>query len=223
MNLIENNVAFVAYFGTILLHLYLVANPTPYLNTSLIYVIPQFLPTSIIAYKVYAKEDDNARSIYTGLLLSTLGVNYLLNEEMHQFNMTGSLAAFLVGHLYFVSGLNHSSTKKSEGSRNDWITPISTYFGVYAVISYFILPSTSFELKIPVFLYGTAIASMLWKAIDGWRVTGHLEGVFATLALGLSDFILAYSELVEPVNHRHLMFMVTYYIAQILISKFALK
>ncbi|KAI8899765.1 YhhN-like protein [Globomyces pollinis-pini] len=223
MTLIDSNVTFVTFSGSVFFHLYLVANPASNLNTSLIRTFSKCLPILMMSHKVRSKKGHAARSIATGLTLSAIGDAFLANEENHPSFFIGGLASFLVAHLYYVAGLNHSSTKKSKSSWSDWFTPIATYCGVYSAISYFILPSTPSELKIPVFLYGTAIASMIWKAIDGSLATGHIEGVLGALVFGVSDFILAYSKFVGPIKHGHMMVMVTYYLAQTLISKFALK
>ncbi|KAI8899767.1 YhhN-like protein [Globomyces pollinis-pini] len=178
---------------------------------------------AIMAIKVHGKDSHAGRSIYNGLTFSAVGTAYYSNEEKHSLSLIGGLTFFLVGHLYYISGFNHSSTRKFASSWSSWIIPISTYFGVFSIIIQFILPSTPFEWIVPVFLYGTVVATVFWKAIDASLATGHAESVLGALVLAISDFILGYSQFVGPIKNGQLLFMVTFYLSQILISKFALN
>ncbi|KAJ2999837.1 hypothetical protein HDV02_001615 [Globomyces sp. JEL0801] len=67
------------------------------------------------------------------------------------------------------------------------------------------------------------VATVFWKAIDASLATGHAESVLGALVLAISDFILGYSQFVGPIKNGQLLFMVTFYLSQILISKFALN
>ncbi|KAI8899766.1 YhhN-like protein-domain-containing protein [Globomyces pollinis-pini] len=233
MALINNNLPFFAYYGSIFFHLYLLANPALFLNTPLIRVVSQFLSTLMIAHKVHNKDAATALNISNGLTISAVAVSYMANEERNPSYFMIGLAISLLAHMYYAIGLNHSlkeqklmaseDVKKSKSSWSYWIIPMTTYVGVLSVIVYFILPSTSFEWKIPLILYGTTVATVIWKGIDASLATDHAESGLAVLVLGISDFILAYSKFVEPIKNNQLIFMLTYYLAQTLIAKFALK
>ncbi len=145
--------------------------------------------------------------ILTGLLLSLVGDIFLM-QPTDQF--IKGLASFLLAHICYIIGF---SSVRGFGFSIACFIPSMVFGGIMLTI---LLPHTG-RMKIPVIVYATVIALMLWQALERWvgmPATSSLYALTGALFFVFSDTILAYNRFVKKFRAAQLVILSTYYCAQ---------
>lgn len=198
--------------------------PTAILITGLLYifVIPQdnsvikllFKITPMILLISYAiKMQTLTKSKYkmfilAGLLFCTLGDSFII------FSFVFGLAAFLVGHLFYIPAfvLNWNFS----WLRFLTIVPLAVYgflFGSEIIAS--LTENNQQDLIVPVIIYIVVIASMGWTAM----MSGSKNVMLGSILFIISDSILSWDKFVYPLPFGGELIMLTYYSAQFFIAR----
>lgn len=119
------------------------------------------------------------------------------------------LASFLTAHLFYVGvfALHFQLQKK---------LLVVTLAGIVlpAAMAVFLWPHLG-ELKLPVAVYVTAIASMFLSSVNRSQVNSSL--IFGAMFFLISDSVLALNKFYAPIPAARYAIMATYYLAQYLI------
>ncbi|WP_106769708.1 lysoplasmalogenase [Paenibacillus faecalis] len=124
------------------------------------------------------------------------------------------LAAFLVGHLFYLTGF--FSRWKFSVLRFACIVPIALYaYFMGDKLVHALELSGQESLIVPVIAYITVIALMLWSAI----MTGNLWAIAGSILFTISDSILSWNMFISSISYSDVYIMTTYYSAQFLIAR----
>lgn len=171
----------------------------------------KLLPMILIILYAYKQISSIAsgyeKMILFGLLFCALG------DALIIFSFLFGLAAFLVGHLfYIVAFINH------------WHFSWPKFISIIPIVSYalffgYVLTSTlsqdgKSEFIIPVICYILAISTMAMTAI----MTGSTFAIFGSVLFIVSDTILAWNKFISTIPFSSEWIMLTYYGAQFLIA-----
>lgn len=160
--------------------------------------------------------------VVLALVFSWLGDVLLMFEPISSNFFIFGLIAFLIAHLFYI--IFFESIHRLENLRkNYWLfLPVLIYYGV--LIS-FLSPHLG-EMKLPVRIYGVVISYMLIQALQIGRIknkpASSLMIIGAVLFIA-SDSILATNKFYRPFEPAGIGIMVTYGIAQLLITLGAVK
>ena len=149
--------------------------------------------------------------IFWGLIFSLLG-DIMLLKPWYKFEL--GLATFLVGHIfYFTAFISYNGM--------DWdILPLLPFIGFAIWLFRMIKPNLG-KLIIPVGAYMSIILLMVWQGMGIWLSTKNTFGLLigsGTFIFCVSDSILAYQRFMRRFKYGNTLALVTYYIAQYLIS-----
>jgi alkenylglycerophosphocholine/alkenylglycerophosphoethanolamine hydrolase len=157
------------------------------------------------------------------MLWFTLGVIFCLAGDVflmvpRELFIFG-LAAFLVGHICYIVGLNNNP-------------PFINFLGglvivLLGIFIYWLYPRLArglkqkgeTQLRIPVLVYALVISLMVYSALmtltrPGWSVAAALSASLGALLFYASDSMLAWDRFVKPLSHARLRVMVTYHLGQ---------
>jgi alkenylglycerophosphocholine/alkenylglycerophosphoethanolamine hydrolase len=158
------------------------------------------------------------------MLWFTLGVVFCLAGDVflmipRELFIFG-LAAFLVGHICYIVGLNNN-------------TPFINYWGglvlvLLGIFIYWLYPRLARglmqkgenQLRIPVLVYALVISLMVYSALmaltrPGWSIAAALSASVGALLFYASDSMLAWDRFIKPLSHARLRVMTTYHLGQI--------
>lgn len=160
---------------------------------------------------IYAYQQFNTKPthwiILTGLFFCMLGDGFIA------FSFIFGLAAFLVGHLFYLFGF--FKTWKFSKTRFAMIILIFCYsYFISKEIIEALTESGNNNLIIPVIAYVFVISLMAWSAI----MTGNKWAIWGSVLFVLSDSILSWNMFVSEVPQSSVLIMTTYYAAQFLIA-----
>lgn len=156
------------------------------------------------------------------LLFSWAGDVLLMFESTFSNFFIFGLVAFLIAHIFYI--LFYENVIRKEGLRKNywWFLPVILY---YIALIYMLSPKLG-NMKLPVRIYGIVISYMLIQALH----TGRIKNMAAaTLMIGgavlfiTSDSILAVNKFYESFGYAGIAIMLTYGIAQLLITLGAVK
>ena len=149
--------------------------------------------------------------IFWGLIFSLLG-DMMLLKPWYKFEL--GLAAFLIGHIFYI--IAFISYKGM-----DWdILPLLPLIGFALWLFRMIKPHLG-KLLIPVGSYMSVILLMVWQGIGIWLSEKNIFGLLigsGAFIFCVSDSILAYQRFMRRFKYGNTIALVTYYIAQYLIS-----
>jgi uncharacterized membrane protein YhhN len=160
--------------------------------------------------------------IVLALVFSWIGDVLLMFESMNGNFFIFGLGAFLTAHIFYI--LFYENVVRKEGLRKNywWFLPVIIY---YIALIYILSPHLG-DMKLPVRIYGIVISYMLIQALQ----TGRIKDLgAATLMIGgavlfiTSDSILAINKFYQPFEYAGVAIMLTYGIAQLLITLGAVK
>ena len=160
--------------------------------------------------------------IVLALVCSWAGDVLLMFESMFSNFFIFGLAAFLIAHIFYI--MFYENVIRKEGLRKNywWFLPVILY---YIALIYILSPRLG-DMKLPVRIYGIVISYMLIQALQ----TGRIKNMAAaTLMIGgavlfiTSDSILAVNKFYESFAYAGIAIMLTYGIAQLLITLGAVK
>ena len=149
--------------------------------------------------------------IFWGLIFSLLG-DMMLLKPWYKFEL--GLASFLVGHIFYI--IAFISYKGM-----DWnILPLLPLIGFALWLFKMIKPHLG-KLLIPVGSYMSVILLMVWQGMGIWLSEKNTFGLLigsGAFIFCVSDSILAYQRFMRRFKCENTLLLLTYYIAQYLIS-----
>lgn len=160
--------------------------------------------------------------IVLALLFSWGGDVLLMFEPISSNFFIFGLVAFLIAHVFYI--LFYEGVIRKNGIRKNywWFLPVIIY---YIALIYILSPNLG-DMKLPVRIYGIVISYMLIQALQ----TGVIKNFgAATLMIAgavlfiTSDSILAINKFYEPFEYAGIAIMLTYGIAQLLITLGAVR
>lgn len=211
----------ILYFLVLAAELFAVYNS----NETLRYVTkPLLMPLLIIYFMAETNSYISSlrKWIVLALLFSWAGDLLLMFESLNSNFFIFGLVAFLIAHIFYI--LFYENVLRKEGlSKNYWwFLPVIIY---YIALIYLLSPHLG-DMKLPVRIYGIVISYMLIQALQ----TGRIKDMrAATLMIGgavlfiTSDSILAINKFYDSFEYSGIAIMLTYGIAQLLITLGAVR
>ncbi len=170
-------------------------------------LIPMVLIIIYAFRKLPAKPPLALRLVVIGLFFCTLGDAFIA------VSFIAGLGAFLVGHLFYVTGFLKAS--RMNKIRFFAIFPIGAYtfiIGQNLIESLFVDGNNA--LVIPVIAYILVISMMALSAI----MTGNKWAIVGSILFVISDSFLSWNMFVSNITYSDVYIMTTYYLAQFLIA-----
>lgn len=171
----------------------------------------------MLSYRCFQEKSDYGRYLGIGLILSSFGDIFLeMDDEMGLDLFIPGLISFLCAHLVYIYALREPFAK---------LFPlIGVVVGayMYAVLGK-LIPAAEPDLRIPVAVYGTAIGTMAFLAINRafsakYTMTSKLFALLGALTFVASDTVLAFNKFYSPIADAKTIVMLTYYAGQTLIA-----
>jgi uncharacterized membrane protein YhhN len=179
-----------------------------------------FLIPILILSVCYRKSFPTKKTLLLALLFSWIGDVILIFTDQGEMYFIFGLVAFLISHLVYIS-LFLKQEKKSINLKS-YLFKI----GIVALLFYFILmlglllPKLG-PLKIPVIVYAVVITAMLFFALKGcflWIKPASSYIFAGAVVFVCSDSILAFNKFHTPLPNASFFIMITYILAQYLIT-----
>ena len=170
-----------------------------------------------ITVKLKSKFTDK---IKIGLAFSLLGDIFLLFTQQNENLFLFGLVAFLIAHLFYLRAFYLDSIKKVEVQKR-YITPIFMVFGFFCVAFYYNIQPYLGGQSIPVLIYTFVITIMAIMAALRYgkvKMSSFRLVLFGAIFFLLSDSLLAYNKFVDRMQIGNLLVMITYMLAQFLIT-----
>jgi uncharacterized membrane protein YhhN len=194
-------------------------------NETLRYITKPLLMPLLVVYFIFI-----TRSLISSLkkwIVLALGFSWagdilLMFESINGNFFIFGLVAFLIAHIFYI--LFYENVIRKEGLNKNywWFLPVIIY---YVSLIYLLSPHLG-DMKLPVRLYGIVISYMLIQSLQ----TGRVKDLgAATLMIGgavlfiTSDSILAINKFYESFEYAGIAIMLTYGIAQLLITLGAVR
>lgn len=161
--------------------------------------------------------------VITALFFSWLGDCALLFGEKPGFFIAG-LLSFLIAHIFYIIFFSKHKPSSSENwfIHHLWLAlPVIIYS---VALLYYLLPMLG-VMKIPVAVYTSVITIMLLKAMalkNGVSKQSYWWLVFGALFFVISDSALAINRFAKPFAQSSFVIMITYGLAQWMITQGAL-
>ena len=195
-------------------------------NPLLQYIAKPLLMGILLAYfirSVDIKKGGLARWIVTALAFSWAGDILLMADKASQGFFIAGLVAFLIAHFFYI-------TFFSTVQREEKIRP-KPLLGVIVVVWYILLmkmikPDELGSLTIPVRVYGAVIMIMFWMAMQMVYGKNKLAGILMVAGAALfavSDSVLAVDKFAGGVRYAGVIIMLTYGLAQYLLTEGAIR
>lgn len=180
-------------------------------------------PLLMIVMIIYFISSVNAISsalkkwIIAALVFSWLGdVLLMFQQEQPIFFLLG-LSAFLIAHIFYIIFFHQVRINEQVKSRWWLVAIVVVYYAVLVAVLY---PKLG-DMKVPVPVYGIVISFMLLLALHMLYIknskAGQLMMAGAVLFI-LSDSVLAINKFYQPFEAAGLVIMLTYGMAQLLIT-----
>lgn len=162
---------------------------------------PILVPVLILIYIAQLKSEKMQldKFFLLGLMLSFFGDLLLLFE----WGFLPGLGSFLIAHLFYIISFKQKNQKRIS---EFWPVILSIYASILLV---FLFPYLK-EMKIPVIIYATVIATMMYNAIK----TQNRNLIIGALLFLISDTLLAVFLFLQPLAFLNVLVMVTYLLAQ---------
>jgi uncharacterized membrane protein YhhN len=160
--------------------------------------------------------------ITLALVFSWAGDVLLMFESTNSNFFIFGLVAFLIAHIFYI--LFYENVIRKEGSNKNywWFLPVIIY---YIALIYILSPNLG-DMKLPVRIYGIVICYMLIQALQTGRIKNFGAATLTIAGAVLfitSDSILAINKFYEPFKYAGIAIMLTYGIAQLLITLGAVR
>jgi len=170
-------------------------------------LIPMVLIIVYAFHRLPPKPALSLRLVVMGLFFCMLGDAFIA------VSFVAGLGAFLVGHLFYVTGFLKAS--RLNKMRLFAILPIGVYtyiIGQNLIES--LLVDGNDALVIPVIAYILVISIMALSAI----ITGNRWAIVGSILFVISDSFLSWNMFVSEIAYSGVFIMTTYYLAQFLIA-----
>ncbi|WP_243299296.1 lysoplasmalogenase [Bacillus litorisediminis] len=174
-------------------------------------IVFKLIPMALIIVYAFRKLPANPvpalRLIIIGLFFCMLGDGFIA------VSFVAGLGAFLVGHLFYLTGFLKMSLINKV--RLAAILPIALYsFFIGRQLIASLLTEGNEPLVIPVVAYILVISLMALSAI----LTGNIWATIGSILFVISDSILSWNMFVSGIAYSDVFIMTTYYSAQFLIA-----
>ena len=194
-------------------------------NETLRYVTkPLIMPMLIIYFLAETNSFITSlkKLIVLALIFSWAGDVLLVFESTSSNFFIFGLVAFLIAHIFYI--LFYENVIRKDGIRKNywWFLPVIIY---YIALIYILSPNLG-DMKLPVRIYGVVISYMLIQALQtgGIKNFGAATLMIAGAVLFItSDSILAINKFYEPFKYAGIAIMLTYGLAQLLITLGAVR
>jgi len=194
-------------------------------NESLRYITKPLLMPLLIIFFVFQTKDFLSplkKWIVLALVFSWAGDVLLMFESTNSNFFISGLVAFLIAHIFYI--LFYENVIRKEGLKKNywWFLPVIIY---YISLIYILSPNLG-DMKLPVRIYGIVISYMLIQALQTGRIKdlGAATLMIAGAVLFItSDSILAINKFYESFEYAGIAIMLTYGIAQLLITLGAVR
>jgi len=211
----------IPYFIVLAADLFAVYNG----NETLRYITKPLLMPLLIAFFIFQTKDlasSLKKWVVLALVFSWAGDVLLMFESTNSNFFIFGLVAFLIAHIFYI--LFYENVIRNEGLRKNywWFLPVIIY---YIALIYILSPNLG-DMKLPVRIYGIVICYMLIQALQTGRIKnfGAATLMIAGAVLFItSDSILAINKFYEPFKYAGIAIMLTYGIAQLLITLGAIR
>lgn len=194
-------------------------------DTLQLFAKPALMPVLIIYFASRSINFSSAKNlIVAALFFSWIGDVVLLLDRFFGNLFVFGLLGFLAAHLFYIFYFRRAARLNDAPA-----TPkVPVIFGVaaYSAIVYLSLYAHLGALKIPVLIYSSVISLMLaacfhaFKSFDKSFARMCLAG---TIIFAASDTILAFNRFAAPFRYAPFFVMLTYGIAQLLITEGSLR
>ncbi|MFZ9387151.1 MAG: lysoplasmalogenase [Chitinophagaceae bacterium] len=154
-----------------------------------------------------------SRWILAALVFSLAGDVFLLSQDRVSVFFLYGLASFLLAHIFYILFFQQLRIQEATGLRTVLLVPVVIY---YAGLIAWLTPYLG-TLKIPVWVYGLVISTMLMLALHMPRTRFRRAGLWmmaGALLFVVSDSILAVNKFYRPFDRAGLVIMLTYGLAQ---------
>ncbi|HEU5168039.1 MAG TPA: lysoplasmalogenase [Chitinophagaceae bacterium] len=194
-------------------------------NETLRYITkPLLMPLLIIYFMAETNSFISSlkKWIVLALTFSLAGDVFLMFESKNSNFFIFGLVTFLIAHIFYI--LFFENVIRKEGLRKNywWFLPVIIY---YIALIYILSPNLG-DLKLPVRFYGIVISYMLIQALQAGRIRDLAAATFmigGAVLFITSDSILAINKFYEPFEYAGIAIMLTYGIAQLLITLGAVR
>ena len=160
--------------------------------------------------------------IVLALVFSWAGDVLLMFESTNSNFFIFGLVAFLIAHIFYILFYENVIREEKVSKNYWWFLPVIIY---YVALIYILSPNLG-DMKLPVRIYGIVISYMLIKALQtgGIKNFGAATLMIAGAVLFItSDSILAINKFYELFQYAEIAIMLTYGIAQLLITLGAVR
>ena len=182
--------------------------------------MPLLLVFFIFQTKIFASS--LKKWIILALLFSWTGDVLLMFESTNSNFFIFGLAAFLIAHVFYILFYENVIRKEGLSKNYWWFLPVIIY---YIALIYILSPNLG-DMKLPVRIYGIVISYMLIQALQTGRIKNPCAATLMIAGAVLfitSDSILAINKFYESFEYAGIAIMLTYGIAQLLITLGAIK
>jgi uncharacterized membrane protein YhhN len=194
-------------------------------NESLRFIIKPLLMPLLIVFFIFqtrAFSSSLKKWVMLALIFSWAGDVMLMFESTNSNFFIFGLVAFLIAHIFYI--LFYENVIRKERLRKNywWFLPVIIY---YIALIYILSPNLG-DMKLPVRIYGIVISYMLIQALqigrikNIWAATLMIAGAVLFIT---SDSILAINKFYESFEYAGIAIMLTYGIAQLLITLGAVR
>ena len=194
-------------------------------NETLRYITKPLLMPVLIAFFIFQTKNFASslkKWIVLALVFSWLGDMLLMFESADSNFFIFGLVAFLIAHIFYILFYENVIRKEELRKNYWWFLPVIIY---YIALIYILSPNLG-DMKLPVRIYGIVISYMLIQALQTGRIKdfGAATLMIAGAVLFItSDSILAINKFYEPFEYAGIAIMLTYGIAQLLITLGAVR
>ena len=160
--------------------------------------------------------------ILAALFFSWAGDGLLLFEEKDKLFFLAGLSAFLLAHVFYIIFF-HTVRVRENIKANGWLLLIVVLY--YALLMWVLSPWLG-DMKIPVRIYGIVISFMFMLAMHLLELKNKIAGRYmmgGALLFIVSDSLLAINKFYQEFEGAGIAIMLTYGVAQFLITVGAIR
>lgn len=183
------------------------------------YLKPVLLPFLIL--EAYSSENFKTKNLLlSALAFSWIGDIILMFADKGELYFIFGLVSFLIAHIIFILLFTKQEKENTTTNKLFWVGLIIVGIYLFGMLS-LLYPSLD-DLKIPVTVYAITISTMLLMAIKGyfnWSKPSNLTVLLGALIFVSSDSILAINKFHSELPKSGFLIMITYIVAQFLITK----
>ncbi len=157
--------------------------------------------------------------IISALIFSWFGDVFLLFEKQNKSLFIFGLASFLLAHLCYI--VYFYQIRKANAVKFSPKILVSLAVLIYVALLFSLLAPNLKSLQIPVLFYALTLAAMLLTSFHAFNFQKHSFAkicITGTLLFVVSDSFLAINRFYQPFEFANILIMLTYAVAQFLIT-----